>query len=105
VSPDALSLSQFHRFTHDQEEVMKFISTFVIAAAALALAPVASAASLTDCVQVGKQVSQALSSAEPGSSTSQARTEANSGRLFCATGMYAQGVARYTKALQLLGKA
>jgi len=82
---------------------MKLIGMCVIAA--LALASAASAASVSDCVQFSKQVSQALAEAQPGDTTSQARTEANSGRSFCASGMYEQGVARYTKALQLLGKS
>ena len=84
---------------------MKFIHTLVIAASALALAPAASAASLNDCNQMSKEVSEALTNAPSGNAASQARSEAKSGQLFCATGMYAQGVARYTKALQLLGKA
>jgi len=86
---------------------MKFVTTAAIAAlcAAFVLAP-ASAAGLTDCVSMSKQVSEALSAAQPNANNlAQARTEANSGRSYCAMGMYAQGVARYTKALQLLGKA
>ena len=84
---------------------MKFISTLVIAAAALAWAPTASAADISDCIRMSKQVSQALDAAKPNDATSEARDAARAGRMFCSDGMYAQGVARYTKALQLLGKA
>ena len=83
---------------------MNFVTKAALAAvcAAFVLAP-ASAAGLNDCVQMGKQVAEALNAAQPGTNAvSQARSEAKSGQLFCATGMYAQGVARYTRALQLL---
>ena len=83
---------------------MKFVTKAALAAvcAAFVLAP-ASAAGLNDCNQLSKQVAEAISAAQPGTNAvSQARNEAKSGQLFCATGMFAQGVARYTKALQLL---
>jgi hypothetical protein len=90
-----------------QEEVMKFVHQAAIAAmfTAFALAPAASAAGLGDCIAMGKQATEALNTAQPGLSTDAARTQANAGRNFCAMGMYAQGVARYSKAMQLLGKA
>jgi len=85
---------------------MKFVTMAAVAAvcAAFALAP-AGATSVNDCVSMGKQVSEALSAAQAGSNMAAARNEAAKGQLFCATGQYAQGVARYTRALQLLGKA
>ena len=84
---------------------MKFVTTAAIAAvcAAFAMAP-ASATSLSDCQSMSKQVSEALSAAQTGNMAA-ARNEASKGQLYCATGQYALGVARYTKALQLLGKA
>lgn len=84
---------------------MKFAFALV-ALTTLAFVPAANAADarLTDCVQLAKQVSVALDTAQPGTSTDAARQQATAGRAFCASQMYAQGVARYTKALQLLGK-
>ena len=79
-------------------------AAFAVAAAMLAFAPMANAAGLTDCVHMAKQVSQAMDSAQPGKSTDDARQQANAGRSYCAAQMYAQGVAHYAKALQLLGK-
>ncbi len=73
----------------------------------LAFIPAANAADarLTDCVQLAKQVSVALEAAQPGTSTDAARQQAATARSCCGTQMYAQGVAHYTKALQLLGKS
>jgi hypothetical protein len=86
---------------------MKFITKAALAAvcAAFVLAPAANASGLNDCIQLSKQVAEALNSAPSNSNFAQARNEARNGQTYCATGMYAQGVARYTKALQLLGKA
>lgn len=85
---------------------MKFVTRAALAAvcAAFVLAP-ASASGLNDCIQMSKQVTQALDTAQPGQSTDAARAQANAGRTYCASGMYVQGVARYSKALQLLGKS
>jgi hypothetical protein len=54
---------------------------------------------------MGKQVTEALTTAQPGQPADAARANANAGRAYCASGLYALGVARYSKALQLLGKA
>jgi putative hemolysin len=80
--------------------------TAVLTVATLALAPVAYAADarLADCITMAKQVSAALDSAQPNASTDAARTQAAAGRSYCASQMYAQGVARYSRALQLLGR-
>jgi hypothetical protein len=85
---------------------MKFVFALV-ALSTLAFVPAANAADahLTDCVQLSKQVSAALEAAQPGNSTDAARQQASAGRSFCGSQMYVQGVAHYTKALQLLGKA
>jgi hypothetical protein len=84
---------------------MKFAFA-LIALSTLAFAPAANAsdARLTDCVQIAKQVTAALETAQPGTSTDAARQQASMGRSYCGTQMYAQGVAHYSKALQLLGK-
>ncbi len=85
---------------------MKLVNwTAALTVAAFALAPVASAdARLVDCISMAKQVSAALDTAQPGNKTDEARDQAAAGRSYCASQMYAQGVAHYSKALQLLGK-
>ena len=82
---------------------MKFV-TIAAVCAAIALAPAAYASGLADCVQMGKKANEAISAAQPGTTTDAAKAEAQAGRSYCASQMYAQGVARYSKALQLLGK-
>ena len=78
---------------------MKFATRAMLAAtcAAFLLAPAASAAGLSDCIQLGKKAAEALAVAQTNDTT-------EAGRSYCASSQYAQGVARYTKALQLLGK-
>ncbi len=85
---------------------MKLINwTAAVAFAALAAtAANAADARLTDCINLGKQATTALAAAQPGSNTDAAKAEVQAGRSYCASQMYARGVARYTKALQLLGK-
>ena len=75
--------------------------------AGVAFAPAATAAdaNLTNCVQMSKQVSQAIAAAQPGDVTDKVKNEANAGRSYCAATTYAMGVAHYQKALQLLGKS
>jgi len=87
---------------------MKFATlTATLAIAMFALAPAASAADarLSDCIQMAKKVSAALDIAQPGTAADQARDQADVGRNYCAARLYAQGVAHYSKALQLLGKS
>lgn len=72
--------------------------------ATLAIAPAAQAAGLSECISMAKQVSAALESAQPGNNTAAAKDQAAAGRSFCASQMYTQGVAHYSRALQLLGK-
>ncbi len=79
--------------------------TAVLALSSLAVAPAANAANLTDCVKMAKQVAAALETAQPGDNTAKARSMENAGRMYCSSSMYAQGIAQYTRALQLLGKA
>ena len=73
--------------------------------ATLAFAPLASASGISDCVHMAKQVSSAIGSAQPGKATDDARQQADAGSSYCATSLYAQGVAHYSKAFQLLGKS
>ena len=85
---------------------MKFATRAMLAAtcAAFLLAPAASAAGLSDCIQLGKKAAEALAVAQTNDATEAARQNAQAGSSYCATSQYAQGIARYTKALQLLGK-
>lgn len=84
---------------------MKF-ALALVTVATIALAPAANAAdaSLTDCLKVAKEVSTALSTAQPGENTDAARRFAGNGRVFCGSQMYTKGVAHYTRALELLTK-
>jgi len=72
--------------------------------AALISAPIANAAdaNVSDCLHMAKQVKTALETAQPGTKTDDARNELRFGRDFCANTMYAQGVAHYSKALEIL---
>jgi hypothetical protein len=73
----------------------------------LALMPVAHAADarLTDCITMQKQVAAVLDAAQASDTTDQARIQANAARALCASHLYAQGVARYSQALHLLGRS
>jgi hypothetical protein len=75
--------------------------------AGLAFAPAATAgdANLGSCIHMAKQVSQAIASAQPSTTTDKAKDEASAAQSYCAATMYAMGVAHYQKALQLLGKS
>lgn len=85
---------------------MKFATRAAIAAVcvAFALAPAASAAGLSECIQMSKKATEALNAAQPGDKTDAAKAQVQAGRTYCASAMYTQGVARYAKALELLNK-
>ncbi len=85
---------------------MKFVTRALLAAtcAAFVLAPAASAAGLSDCIQLGKKAAEALAPDQTNDTTQAARANAQAGRSYCASSQYTQGVARYAKALELLGK-
>lgn len=85
---------------------MKFVKQAMLASvcAAFILAPAASASGLNDCVMMGKKAVEALNAAQPGTTTDQAKVEVQAGKSYCASSMYAKGIARYSKALELLGK-
>jgi len=74
---------------------------------ALGFATAANAADAkaTDCNHMAKQVSTAFDSAKPGDTVENARAEERMARQYCASTRYAQGVAHYEKALELLGKS
>lgn len=78
----------------------------IVAAAisGLMFASAANAANLSDCVQMAKQVATAVDAAQPGKAKDNAVTEQRAGQSYCGYSMYAQGVARYAKALQILGQ-
>jgi len=75
--------------------------------AALGFATAANAADAraSDCIHMAKQVSAALNTAPQGKAVEDARDQAQTARQYCASTMYAQGVAHYSKALELLGKS
>ena len=79
--------------------------TAALTLATLAITPAANAASLSECISMGKRVAAALESAQPGETTDQARNQQAAGREYCLTSMYKEGVEHYSKALQLLGKS
>lgn len=86
---------------------MKF-ALALAALSTLALVTAANAADtpqMADCHAMAKQVTAALSTAQPGASTDAARQEATAGHNLCEIRLYAQGVARYNKALHLLGRS
>lgn len=88
---------------------MKLVSwtTLGVIAAMFAVAPAANAAEakLRDCLEMDKRVTQAIEQAQPGQAVDSARLAATAGRTFCNQARFNLGVARYTKALQLLGKS
>lgn len=61
-------------------------------------------AKLGDCVHMSKQVASAIDAAQPGQTKDNALALQSAGRGFCAVSMYEKGVARYAKALTLLGQ-
>jgi hypothetical protein len=103
-------LPQPHRTPRDkiQEDRMNFvkrIAPIAVVCTAFAFAPAANAAGLSDCVQMAKQVTQALNEAQPGQAKDDASTNYSAGRTLCLSSMYDKGVARYAQALRLLGKS
>ena len=70
----------------------------------VACAAYAADANLSGCIQMSKQVASAIDAAQPGKAKDDAVARQSAGRGFCAVSMYEKGVARYTKALSLLGQ-
>ena len=62
-------------------------------------------AKLTDCVKLADEVRSALDSNQQSTNYDDAKKQDRFGREFCTNAFYAQGVAHYHHALQLLGVA
>jgi len=75
------------------------ISGFMFASAANA-----ADAKLSNCTQMAKLVATAIDAAQPGKARDDAVVQQRAGQAYCGFSMYAQGVAHYEKALQLLGQ-
>lgn len=63
----------------------------------------AESATLTGCLQMAAQVKTALADNMQAADYEQAKKEQSSGRDYCSHSFYAEGVAHYSHALQLLG--
>jgi hypothetical protein len=70
----------------------------------LSTGAMAEEANLTGCLHMQKQVAQALDSGQQSPSYKDASDLQRSASQFCQAGLYQQGLTRYAKALQLLGK-
>lgn len=86
--------------------IVKSLAIASVLAASLGLSVTANATDATrsDCIQMARQVSTALETAQPGDTADQARSLAKSARNFCNSSYYDRGVALYEKALGLLSK-
>lgn len=85
-----------------------FTSLCAIALAGAVISSAASAqepASMAGCLHMSKQVNSALASNQQSPSYTQARDAQKVGQEFCASGMYARGVASYEQALSELGQS
>ena len=79
------------------------IASILIGVLGFAVPANAADAKLSDCIQMAKQVSVAINSAQSSENTEQAKDMARNARTFCSANMYGRGVALYGKALTLLG--
>jgi hypothetical protein len=91
------------------EERMTAVKNFAIASAlivglGLAVGANAGEAKMSDCIQLGKQFTTAIETAQPGETTDQARKLGAAARSYCSVDSYNRGVSLYQKALALLGK-
>lgn len=80
------------------------LATALVAGFGFAAAANAGEAKLADCLNMAKQVTTALETAQPGAATDQARDMARNARAYCTSSRYGNGVALYSKALTALGK-
>jgi hypothetical protein len=71
--------------------------------AAYAAESAAAPATLTSCVDLAKKVKAALETAQQSPNLHDAQVLSSAGREFCSNRRYAEGVSRYSKALQILG--
>jgi hypothetical protein len=79
------------------------IATAAITGLIFASAAYAGDARISDCVHMAKQVATAVDAAQPGKAKDDAVVQQRAGQTYCGFSMYAQGVAHYSKALELLG--
>ena len=77
-------------------------SGFVVSAASAAPDQMAN---LNNCVKLSEQVKSALDSNQQSTNYDEAKKQDRFGREFCTNAFYAQGMAHYEHALQLLGVA
>lgn len=70
---------------------------------AMASAALAEEHGLQGCMHLRKQVMQALDSNQQSPNYDSARAAERAGQEYCQTGVYDQGIKRYSHALQLLG--
>ena len=71
--------------------------------AAYAADTAAAPATVTSCVDLARKVKAALETAQQSPNLHDAQVLSSAGREFCSNQRYAEGVNRYSKALQLLG--
>jgi hypothetical protein len=67
-------------------------------------ATAANAASVTNCLDMADKVNSALANNMQAAGYDDAKRQRNFGRDYCASSQYDQGVAHYSRALQLLGE-
>jgi hypothetical protein len=78
-------------------------SLALVSGAFLSSGALAEEQGVTGCLHMQKQVSQALDSNQQSANYYDANALKRAGQEFCTAGLYTQGLARYAKALQLLG--
>jgi hypothetical protein len=76
---------------------------FVLGATATFAADTAPPATVSSCVDLAKKVRAALETAQQSPNLHDAQLLSSAAREFCSNQRYAEGVSRYSKALQLLG--
>jgi hypothetical protein len=82
---------------------MKWTAGAIVVCASLASASVAAnAANVTDCLRLSKDVNTAIEANADSPKANDARQQRRYGIENCNSGLYAQGVAHYNQALQML---
>lgn len=89
---------------------MKFVRTAVsVAALCLVLGATASyaadasvPANVSSCVDLAKKVKEAINANQQSPNLHDAQTLSSAGREFCSNQRYAEGISRYSKALEIL---
>jgi hypothetical protein len=94
----------------NQEDVMKFAKTaagaaalcVMLAATASYATDVGAPASVGSCVDLARQVKDAMNSNQQSPNLHEAQNLSSAAREYCSNRRYAEGVSRYSKALELL---